>query len=369
MINVHGIVYAYHDHPDLGELCKERTAAALPFCGRFRLVDFALSSMMNAGIFDVGVVMQYGFQSLMEHLNSGRPWNMVRHSGGMHLLLAPVNRAGYDGDMQALEGISNHLSRDVKQDYVLLTRGDLCANIDFSALIEQHMRSGADVTAVCTTEALPCEHHRFIPDESGAFAAEMLSRQRGEGRGLASLETYILRRGLLLEMMRWSRESDRLHFHSDGLQHVLHAGWRIGLYRHTGYARIITSVAEYYEANMDMLDRDKRLSLFPPNERYVATRARSDVSTYYGETARVTDSLIADGCRIEGQLDRCILSSGVRVADGAHLRGCILLNDTVIGPGTDLRCVIADKNVNASPHIDLAGNARLPIVIPKGTVL
>ena len=369
MMNVHGIVYAYHDHPDLGELCKERTAAALPFCGRFRLVDFALSSMMNAGIYDVGVVMQYGFQSLMDHLSSGRPWNMVRHSGGMRLLLAPVNRAGYDGDMQALEGIAKHLNQDVKQDYVLLTRGDLCANIDFGALIEQHFASGADITAVCTTEALPCEHHSFIPDEKGEFASEMISRQRGAGRGLASLETYIMRKDCLLEMMRWSRESDRLHFHSDGLQHVMQAGWKIGLYRHEGYARIITSVAEYYEANMDMLDPAKRASLFPSGSHYVATRARSDVSTYYGETAKVTDSLIADGCRIEGELDRCILSSGVRVAEGARLRGCIILNDTLIGPGTDLRCVIADKNVDATPRIDLAGSSRLPLVIPKGTKL
>ncbi len=367
MNNVHGLIYAYHMHPDLGDLCKRRTAAALPFCARFRLIDFAMSGMMNAGVPDVDVVMQYGFQSLMDHLTSGRPWNLVRHSGGMHLLLAPVNRGAYGGAMDALDSIYPRLRDDVKRDYILLTRGDLCANIDMRALIEAHYASGADITAVCTTQPIYGLHQSFLPDGNG-FASDLLCRQTTPGRGLCSLETYILRREKLLEMIRWCSESNRLHFHRGGLLHMMGNGWRVGLFMHSGYARFITSIQDYYSASMEMLDPIKRAQLFP-EERRVATRARSDVSTYYGDAARVHDSLVADGCIVEGRVERCILFNGVRVGPDCSLRDCIIMNNTEIGAHTDLSSVVADKDVTVSANLHLCGSARLPLVIPKGSCL
>lgn len=368
MNNIHGLIYAYHSFPELETLGALRTGASLPFCGRYRLIDFTLSSMMHAGIRNVGVIMQRGYQSLMEHLQSGRSWNLALNNGGLHQLppygLPDANKGFYEGCMEALSANYSYLS-DIREEYVLISRGDLCANVDMKALIAAHMASGAEITAVCTRQALPYTHHCFTPDGQG-FAAALLCCQENNDRGDASLEMYLLRRERLLELVRWSREASRLHFHRDALNYAMAQGWRIGLYLHEGYALHITSVSDYYRANMDMLDPEQRASLFPA-ERRVATRARSDVSTYYGDRAVVKNALIADGCRIEGQVESCVIFGGVSVGAGAAVRNCILLNDTVIGENCDLSAVIADKNVVLAPGTCLRGSEKLPLAIPKGS--
>lgn len=366
MNNVQGIVYAYHGFSELRELGTHRTGASLPFCGRYRLIDFALSSMMNAGIHDVGVIMQRGYQSLMDHLGSGRTWDMSRRTGGMRLLppygLPDAHKGVYGGCMEALAAVHSYLT-DIKQEYVVLERGDLCANIDLGSVIEQHLRGGADVTAVCAREIKSDSFHCFIPGEDG-FAGQILCRHHGEVVGLASLEVYVMKRDLLLELVEWCAERGRLHFHRDALSHLMAEGGKVGLYVHEGYARHITSVAEYYDANMDMLDAELRRQLFT-EERHVTTRERSDVSTYYGDTAHVRNSLIADGCVIEGDVENCVVFCGARIEAGSTLRDCIIMNDTVIEPNVSLRNIISDKNVRVSPYVTLSGSRRLPLVIPK----
>ena len=371
MNSVHGLIYAYHAFPELRELGAHRTGAALPFCGRYRLIDFALSGMMRAGVRNVGVIMQRGYLSLMEHLGSGRTWNLARCAGGLHLLppygLPDAWQGTYAGCMEALGAVISYLKEVVREDYVLITRGDLCANVDLRALVEAHIASGADITALCTESELPYQHHRFVTDDAG-FVTELRCCQNGPGRGAASLETYILRRERLLELVEWSRASGCLHFHRDALSYALREGWRIGTVLHRGYGLHITSVADYYRANLDMLDWEKRASLFP-EERRVATRTRSDTGTYFSDTAHVKNSLIADGCFIEGDVENCVLFGGVRVGAGAVLRDCIVLNDTVIGANAELKCVISDKNALLSPRLSLAGSSALPLVIPKNAKL
>ena len=371
MNNVHGLIYAYHSFPDLKTLGAHRTGAALPFCGRYRLIDFALSGMMHAGVRNVGVIMQRGYLSLMEHLAGGRSWNLERHTGGLHLLppygLSDANKGSYEGGIEALSAVYSYLHDDIREEYILLTRGDLCANVDMRALIDAHFASGADITAVCTRAVLRGQRHSFVPGPDG-FATEMLSYQYGPGKGVASLEIYVLRREKLLEMVQWSREHNRLHFHQDALRHAMEQGCRVAIFLHDGYAMHITSETDYFRANMDMLDAEKRRSLFVPDRR-ILTRARSDVATYYSDTSCVKNSLIADGCRIEGTVENCVLFGGVTVGAGAEVRNCVILNDSVIGENARLSCVISDKNTRLSPYLDLSGNEHLPLVIPKGSVI
>lgn len=372
MKNVHGLVYAYHAFPELGAVGFHRTGASLPFCSRFRLIDFTLSGMMNAGISDVGVIMQRGYLSLLDHISNGRCWNLARRSGGLHLLppygLADAGKGVYAGCMEALSAMYTYLNEDIREDYVLVTRGDLCANVDINALIEQHLASGADVTVACVEGSLPYTHHRFTQGADGSAAELLCVQNQDSRRGVASLEMYLLSRELLLELVRWCREGSRLHFHRDALTHAMAEGRRVGIYLHRGYAIHITTARDYYQANMDMLDPVKRASLFPP-ERRVATRSRSDVSTYFGDGAQVQDSLIADGCRIEGQVERCVIFGGVRIAPGAVVRDSILMNDSVVGENCELHYTVADKNVVLSPYTMLCGSERLPLLIPKDAKL
>ncbi|MBR2879382.1 MAG: glucose-1-phosphate adenylyltransferase subunit GlgD [Oscillospiraceae bacterium] len=369
MKNVHGIVYAYHSFPELRELGAHRTGASLPFCGRYRLIDIALSSLQNAGIHDVGVIMQKGYQSLMDHLGSGKTWDMARKEGGMNMLppygLPDSHKGVYEGTMEALSAIRTYIADTVKVDYLLVTRGDLCANIDMEALTKKHMEGDADITCVVHPEVTNYIHHRVEVDENG-FVTQLLSRQTTGERGYAMLETYMISRKKLLEMIDWCAEGGRLHFHKDALQHFLGEGWKIATVMHEGFARHITCVSDYWDANMDMLDPELRAQVFPA-DRPVSTRERSDVSTYYAAGSKVRNSLVADGCVIEGELENCIVFGGVKVGAGSVLHNCIIMHDTVIGENVSLNCVISDKNVKIAPYNSLKGNRRLPIVIPKGS--
>ena len=269
MNNVHGLIYANHTFPGLEALGSHRTGASLPFCGRYRLIDFALSGMRNAGVRNLGVIMQKGYQSLMEHLGNGRSWDLSRHSGGLHLLppygMPDADKGFYDGCMEALGAVYTYL-KDIREEYILIARGDLCANVNMRALIDEHLASGADVTTVCIRDNPAYVHHSFVTDEAG-YVTELLCCQEGKGRGITGLEMYILHREKLLELVRWCRETSRLHFHSDALNYALRNGWRIKTCLHEGYAVHITNVRDYYRANMDMLDPEKRAAAAQADEQ------------------------------------------------------------------------------------------------------
>lgn len=366
MTDLHGIILAYHPAPELRELVNRRTSASLPFCGRYRLIDFPLSSMMNAGVRDVGVIMQRDYQSLMDHLGSGKEWDLSRKRGGLRLL-PPFGNVGnptgeYEGMVEALCAVEGYV-RNIKQRYVILTRGNLVANIDLLAAMNRHLESGADITAVCSESAPGGPHQRFVAGEDG-FVKDLLYRQTGNGTGYAALEIYIISKEALIALMERGSSGMKYRFHRDEMAGFIASGGRIAVYVHPGYARHIFSVAGYYEASMDMLDAKNRGELFPP-ERPVRTKGRSDVSTYYGERAVSKNCLVADGCFIEGSIENCILFRGVRVGKGAYIKNSVIMQDAVIGENAELKYVISDKNTAISPFITLAGSPRLPLVIPK----
>ncbi len=367
--NIHGIIYTLRSEPQLKELVAHRNSASIPFGGRYRLIDFALSAMVNAGVRDVGVIMERDYQSLLDHLSSGRDWDLSRKNGGLRLLppfgLPEAHSGHFSGCMEALRSVRSYIE-DIPQTEIVLSPGDFVGNVDLDAAVQLHRRSGAEITAVCAAISPSYAHHRFLPDADGF--SQRLVFSKGGGEGLASMEIYILKKELLLSFMDYCSDGGRLHFHRDALAHYLASGGRVGLYVHEGYIRRIASASDYYEASMDMLRADVMTQFFP-EERPIRTKERAEVSTYYGENANVKNSLVADGCYIEGELINCVLFRGVRVARGARLENCVILQDSVIEPDVRLKCVIADKDVSISRGVFLAGSARLPILAPKGAAL
>lgn len=364
MINLHGLIMADRSSRDLRELVMVRTSSSLPFAGRYRLIDFSLSNLQNAGVRDVGVVMQRNYSSLLDHIGSGKEWDMSRKRGGLKLLPPFTGSGEYEGIIDALENIRGYIE-DIKQDYIALMRGSLAASIDLSDVMAQHLKSGADVTAVCSNITPEGEHHRFIVDENG-FAKDIMLRRVGPGEGVASLQVYVMKKDVLLGIIDRCDNALNHKFHRDGLGGLLAAGGKINIYMHNDYAVYIESVNGYYKASMDMLDRDLRRQLFP-GDRPVRTKGRSDVSTYYGDHAVSRNSLVADGCKIEGTLENCIIFRGVRVGAGAVLKNCIIMQDTVISDGVELNYVISDKDVVISKDVTLSGSPKLPLVLPKGS--
>ena len=355
MSEVHGIVYAYRSSARLGDLTRWRTNASLPFCGRYRLIDFALSSLSNAGVHSVGVIMQRDYQSLLDHLGSGKAWDLSRRSGGLHLLppFGANTRGDYAGTAEALNAVISYV-RAIPEQEIVLMPADVVCNLDLAAAIAQHEAGGCGITAICRDGDVTGEHHRFLTDAHGRVTKLITSA--APDAGLTSMEVYIV------------DKENRACFHRDALFSYLARGGTMDVFLHRGYAVRVDTVADYFSASMDMLSPAARASLFPA-ERPVRTKERADVSTYYGEHAHVENCLVADGCFIEGTVTDCILFPGVRVARGAQLSRCIVMQDTHIAADAILRNVIADKNVRIGPAVTLTGCEALPIVIPKGSEL
>ncbi len=368
MRDFHGLIFAYNANPELRELVSVRTAASLPFCGRYRLIDLALSSMRNAGILDVGVIMQRDYQSLLDHIGSGKAWDMSRRVGGLRMLppfgLPEYHTGNYFGTIEALNSVAAYV-RDIPENHIVLMLGNMCANIDLMDVIRQHLRSGADITAVCADHTPSGEHHSFVLGEDG-FVKNMLLYRTGESGGLPTLEAYIVHKDTLLDLMDRCKAQRLNNFHRDALPMFFADGGKMDVYVHHGYAQIITSVSDYYNTSMDMLDTEKRRQIFPA-DRPVRTKAHEEVSSYYGDSSVSRCSLVADNCIIEGEIDHCIVFSGARVEAGAKLKGCILMRGCHVGEGAELENVIIDKQCGFSKGVKLVGSPKLPMVIPKGS--
>ncbi len=371
MTDMHGLVYAFHSFPELGALQIPRTAASLPFGGRYRLIDFILSSMTNAGIRDVGVIMQKDYQSLLDHIRGGKAWDMARMEGGL-TMLPPFGAAGpqtseYRDSLQALTAIRNYVSR-IRQKYVVLGRGNLLANIDLTAAYDSHIESGCEITAICSDHVPSFVHHRFTVTEDNVASDILCVQTDSINGGVTSLEVYIMSKAFLLELIDHCNEHSYVHFHREGLKWMMANDKKVNIYMHEGYSRYIASVQEYFKSSMDMFNREIREEVFT-NDRPIKTRETADVSTYYSDGASTKNCLIADGCQISGTLENCIVFRGSVIEKGAVLKNCIIMQSCKVEADANIQNLICDKNVTISSGTCLTGSPVLPHIIPKDTTL
>ena len=253
----------------------------------------------------------------------------------------------------------------IRQEYVVLANGALICNMPLDDVLEEHIRSGADITCVCTPRRVTEEATTYMVDESGAIT-DVLSR-RGTVGGYSALEVYLVSKKLLLQLIAECDGHNEYSFHRAVLQDMK-GQLKLHAYVFNRYAARIMSLADYYERSMELLDGRVRAELFLP-ERPIRTKDRSDPSTYYGAESRCVNSLVSDGCIIEGDVENSILFRGVRVEKGAKISGCILMQDTVIRTGALLKCAIADKNVTVTEGRTLMGHTSYPLAISKFSVV
>ena len=369
MGNYHGIIFAYKDAPELGDLTRERTVASLPFCGRYRLIDFALSSLKNAGITDCGVVMARDYQSLLDHIGSGKDWDMSRRSGGLRMLppfgLPHAHSGNYGGTIEALNAVASYI-RDIPQDHIILMVGNLIANIDLKAAISRHEAGNAEITAICSEGPTVGLSHHYILGDDGYV--KTIHLERGDGKGLKSLEGYIIHKSALLRLMDEAASRNHYTFHRQAMIGFLEDGGKMDVYCHEGYVCAVRNVEQYYNASMDMLCADKRHQIFPA-DRPVRTKTHEEVSTYFGEQAVAKNSLVADNCIIEGEIENCIVFSGCRIGADTKLTNSIVMRGVTIGEHVELNYIIADKFVSFSDRSVLTGSPKLPTVVRKNSKL
>ena len=371
MNNLHGIVFAYRPTPDLRELTTIRTISSLPFGGRYRIIDFMLSNMVNAGVTDVGVILHENYQSLLDHLGSGKDWDLSRKHGGLRILppfaYAHKQRQGvFRGKMEALDGVYTYL-QSIRQEYVVLADADIAINIDLQQVLRQHIDTGADITAVCTTHPSGDPHQCTYCTVGESGLVTDVTESPHIASGCESLDMYILSKELLISLVEYCA-THNLYSFSNNVLIAMKDQLKIRPFLFDGYTARLQTVNAYYTCSMDLLKPEVRQELFAP-QRPIRTKDRSNPSTYYSPESKCTNSLVADGCIIEGVVENSILFRGVHVGKGAVVRNCILMQSTIIGEGASTDYVISDKNVQISAHRTLMGHESYPLVIAKNAIV
>lgn len=365
--NVLGIIFPNVYDESLGGLTGLRSMGSVPFGGRYRLIDFPLSSMVACGISKIGVITKSNYQSLMDHVGSGRAWDLARKNDGLYII-PPFNTAGagfHSTKMEGLAGARDFLSHS-DDEYVLLSDCNVVCNIDYQKLFDFHSKSGADITAACAKGTSPSLNKWLgftLADDGRITEAGFIPSTED---ACYSLNVYFMRKALLEQIINEAIRVNDTDFGAAIIMNNL-STLKVYGYEETGFVRVIDSVEKYFEINMSLLEKDNRKALF--SGRKVYTKIRDEIPAIYGLGSDVKNSLVTDGCVIEGQVENSILAHGVHIGKGAVVKNCIIMNNTYISEGVHLNCVIADKEVVIKPNKTLAGDATYPIYIGKKIVI
>lgn len=370
--NALGILFPNSYDSLVPELVGERLMASIPFAGRYRLVDFILSSMVNCGIDNVSVIVRKNYHSLMDHLGSGRSWDLTRKNGGLNLVPPYAEKTVkiYNGRVEALASILDFL-KEQKEKYVIMADTNLAVNFDFNALIDAHKASGADITVAYTHQPLPQSaleaphtskdmYYTMSIEDGRVTEIQINSKEPGEQN--FSMNIYIMERQFLIDQVSSAFVRGQIYFERDILAPQLDK-LNVHAFCYEGYVARICDMKSYFKENMKMLDDANVDALFGRSPIY--TKIRDDNPTRYKSGANVKNIMAADGCLIEGDVENSILFRGVKIGKGAKVKNCVLMQDTVVEPGVNLEYVITDKDVTITADRELKGNDSFPVYVAK----
>ena len=367
MNDVMGIVYTSKDDLTLRELTSQRAVAAIPVAGRYRIIDFTLSSLVNSNIHNVGIIAQKNYHSLMDHLGSGKDWDLHTRNNGLFILppfLTRENGGEYSGVLDALKANFDYLRRS-RQEFVILTNSDYIMNTSFEPMIQQHIKSGADITLMykkATPEITEFtssskNNHCYLALGEGGIINDIEINPNAASYDNLYLNVMLVKRTMLMYMVDQVISHGSHDFYADMLRPYIKSGaLKIMGYEEKGYYRRIETIRGYFNFNMDLLKPGVRKELFGTNPVY--TKTRDSVPTIYRANAKIKNSLIADGCVIDGEVENCVLFRGVTVAKGAKLKNCVIMQDGYIEEDVELENVIFDKAVTIRSHSRLVGRKQ-----------
>lgn len=373
-MNAVGIIFAGVNEKSVHELTGVRTMASVPFGCRYRLIDFALSNMVNSDITHVGLITHFNYQSLMDHIGTGKDWDLARRHGGIQIL-PPYITAFANNDnnlnntrLESLINIREFLS-DCKEEYVVLSDCDLVCNLDLNALMEQHISTGADITiAVKKLRATAGNRTASVIDfdESGRITDVSKYSPISHGEEYISLRIGVVSKAYLEQIIGEAIARGYTSLEKDIMARRCSTdNYRVYIY--DGYLAVIRSLGDYYDCSMHLLKPEIRESLFGVENRPIFTKVRNSAPTSYINGAIVRNSLIADGCIIHGTVENSILFRGVKVGKNTHIKNSIIMQDTVTGENVYLNCVITDKDVVIRDGRVLSGHETKPFFIEKGS--
>lgn len=374
-MNTAGLIFSNIHDQSIPELTSNRTMASVPFACRYRLIDFALSNMVNSDITKVGIVTHNNYQSLLDHIGTGEDWDLARRSGGIKILppfitsyTSPMANKLYTTRLEALMGVMNFINRCTEDNIVLCDCDGIC-NIDLSKIIKQHEEKDADITVVTANVNFGKYGSRssvmkIDSDDEGRITG--VSRIKPEDEILEiSTNICVVKRKYLINLLNEASARGYQHFYLDAVMSNKDKD-RFFVYKYTGHYAVIGSLEGYFACSMELLEPENRKDLLEVPNFPIYTKVRNSAPTKYTNNAKVKNSYIADGCVIDGVVENSIIFRGVKVGSGAVVKNSIILQDTYIGMDSSLNCVITDKNVVINDGRTLSGCPTMPFFIGKG---
>ena len=366
-MNVMGVIFT--NDATMGELTNKRTMASIPFGGRYRQVDWALSNLSCAGVRNIGIISRHSYHSLMNHVGDGEEWGLELGEGGLEFLTpyAQSTVGTYRGKLESLANAMDFLEFGEEEGLVVMIDSAVLSNFDLNAIVDAHIASGKDVTVV--TKAGICNGEKKIDLALKVVDGEiqdMVVDYAAPTDYVASMDIFVLSKKFLIKAVKEMIARDKFHMDRD----LVMGGWNRGVvsvntYAFEGIAMFNESVEEYFANSLALIKKDIRADIFG-GAHPIYTKVRDRVPTYYGEGCEIENCLIADGCMLDGEVEDSILFRQVTVGKGAEIEDCVIMNDAVIGEGAELKYVILDKNVTVTPGAKLIGTKKNPIIVKRG---
>lgn len=370
-----GVIFSNLHDKNVPELTRNRTMASVPFGCRYRLVDFPLSNMTNADITRVGVITHYNYYSLMKHLSTGKEWNLAKNNSAL-ILLPPFvsgyseNKALYTTRLEAIKSISDFILA-ANEEFTVMSDSDTVCNIDIKDVVKSHIEENNDITVVTKNIFISrgqSSNHTIVHTNDNKISGISNTTKETHGNVDVLMNITVLKTSLLKSILTETLATGAKSFNDDVLKKNLSI-FKIGKYSYKGAYFCIDSLTAFFQANMELLESDKQNTLFNISSRPIYTKSHSSAPTRYCSTSNVINSLIADGCKIEGNVRDSIIFRGVNISKGCNIENCILFENTQIGAGTNLKYIITEKNVNITEGITLTGHIKKPFFIEKGTTI
>ena len=366
-----GIIFSNIYDSSLGELTNHRTVASLPFGGRYRQVDFALSNMSNSGIHNVGIITKHNYRSLMDHLGNLGAWDLNRKNEGVVFLppFADGHMASvYKGKLEALYSAVHFIDNPI-YDHVVICDSTVLCNIDYRAVIKKHIAVGADVTAVVSPKTSGTDCPLAVRVDEDGFVIDLRVNASASDGELMGMGMFVVKRELLVDIVRESYSRGYTHFERDFIQRSFNMGdLKIFGYLFSGVVLRNSDIVSYYKNNLALLDKEIRDGLFL-QDAPIYTKVRDEAPTYYARGCVACRCMIADGCIIRGEVYDSVIFRDVRIENEANVKNSIIMQGCRIAADAILECVILDKNVIVREGACLKGTPEHPVIVKKGEIV